>query len=129
MTKAVVIISGFIGLFAIAVLWCLNEGSGVDDDAIHTSCTPVGGGAVAYDANAGERGQVATGCLYGKGWSLVTRKQAEDMKAAITPASAPTSPAPQPLRSQDVLDGMRQACAGGDAAACQTVQDLQGQQP
>jgi hypothetical protein len=54
------------------------------------SCFSVGGGPVSYDANAGARLDVAKGCLYGKGYELVTRKQAEAMRAA---ASAPP-PAP-----------------------------------
>lgn len=44
------------------------------------SCVTTGGQyvpptTIPYDANAGTRNQVFKGCMYSKGWSLLTRKQ------------------------------------------------------
>jgi hypothetical protein len=89
----------------------------------YTSCTPVGGGAVAYDANTNMRGEVFSGCMYGKGWALMTRKQAEEMSGTPqAPQPAPLSPTAQ---HESLLDAEKAACAQGLADACRTVQGLE----
>jgi hypothetical protein len=95
-----------------------------------TQCYQIGGGPDAYDANAAGRQQVAAGCLYGKGWALMTRKQAEEMAGTSSTPHPVSSPAPQPALSpeqqrQDMLKAYSDSCAMGLEDACRTVQGLQ----
>jgi hypothetical protein len=86
-------------------------------------CFSSGGGPVSYDANSGMRDEVYSGCMYSKGWSLVTRQEAKSM-ISEPPAAPQTSLSPTQQR-QDMLKAYSDSCVQGLTDACRTLKALE----